>query len=91
MSDDAQVCVLAHLTQAVRQTSFGNARHVRSLWELAFTNLAMREHADGEFSESELRVIAKVDVEAAINQLQQGQVHAPRGLGFVTNQDEPSA
>lgn len=91
VADDAQASVLSHLTQAVQQTSFGNARHVRSLWELAFTNLAMREHADGEFSESELRVIAKVDVEAAIHQLQQGQIHAPRGIGFMTRQDEPPA
>ncbi len=91
VADDAQAVVLAHLTQAVRQTSFGNARHVRSLWELAFTNLAMREHADGTFSESELRVIAKVDIEAAVQQLQQGQVHAPRGLGFIANQGESPA
>ena len=91
VADDAQAVVLVHLTQAVRQTSFGNARHVRSLWELAFTNMAMREHADGVFSESELRVIAKVDIEAAVQQLQQGQTHPPRGLGFIANQGEPPA
>jgi hypothetical protein len=57
------------------------------LWELAFTNMAMREDADGQFSESELKVITQVDVVAAVQQLQQGQVPAPRGIGFVRPRD----
>jgi hypothetical protein len=49
--------------------------------------MAMREDADGQFSESELKVITQVDVVAAVQQLQQGQVPAPRGIGFVRPRD----
>jgi SpoVK/Ycf46/Vps4 family AAA+-type ATPase len=89
VTDDAHAFVLTHLTHAVQQTSFGNARHVRSLWELAFTNLAMREHADGQFSDTELHIITKADVEAAVSQLQHGRTQAPRGIGFVPNRGNP--
>lgn len=65
---------------------FGNGRFVRSLWETAFTHLALRDFADGVFNDDELCVLDVEDVDHAFKQLMKSLPAAPeqrRGIGFL--------
>lgn len=70
------------------RSDFGNGRFVRSLWETSFTQLALRDFADGAFDDTELRVLDVTDVDNAFKQLMKSlpAVAEPRrGIGFLRN------
>jgi hypothetical protein len=48
---------------------YGNARYIRSLWEHAFTSMALREFVDGRYSEDALRQLTRADIAYALIKL----------------------
>ena len=69
---DALAYLRKELDTAVSMVGFGNARFVRSVWEHAFSQMAKREFADGQFDENELRTLQLDDVKAAYAEIIKG-------------------
>jgi stage V sporulation protein K len=63
---------------AVDKPAFGNARFVRSLFEMAYARMAARAAADGRVSISELRQILPQDIATDVEDLQR----ETRRIGF---------
>jgi stage V sporulation protein K len=70
------------LREIAEHADFGNARFVRSVWEHAFSHLAVREFSDEKFEESELRELDVTDIEYALKQLGRGLKEPPKRMGF---------
>jgi SpoVK/Ycf46/Vps4 family AAA+-type ATPase len=88
ITDAAMQHVEDQLQIVATRSDFGNGRFVRSLWETSFTQLALRDFADGAFDDTELRVLDVTDVDNAFKQLMRSlpAVAEPRrGIGFLRN------
>lgn len=88
ITDAAMQHVEDQLQIVATRSDFGNGRFVRSLWETSFTQLALRDFADGAFDDTELRVLDVTDVDSAFKQLMRSlpAVAEPRrGIGFLRN------
>jgi SpoVK/Ycf46/Vps4 family AAA+-type ATPase len=88
ITDAAMQHVEDQLQIVATRSDFGNGRFVRSLWETSFTQLALRDFADGAFDDSELRVLDVADVDNAFKQLMRSLPAAAeprRGIGFLRN------
>lgn len=88
ITDAAMQHVEDQLQIVATRSDFGNGRFVRSLWETSFTQLALRDFADGAFDDSELRVLDVADVDNAFKQLMRSLpsvVETRKGIGFLRN------
>jgi SpoVK/Ycf46/Vps4 family AAA+-type ATPase len=82
VSEDTLAHVQSKLIDVTKQPDFGNARFVRSVWEHAFSHLALREFQDEKFEEHELRELVREDIDYAFTQLVKGAKEQPRRMGF---------
>lgn len=82
VTDETLARVQQKLVAVTAQPDFGNARFVRSVWEHAFSHLALREFRDEKFEEHELRALETQDIEYAFAQLVKGAKEQPRRMGF---------
>lgn len=69
VTPDAMDYLTTQLGQVFTTCEYGNARYVRSLWEHAFTSMALREFADGSYPADALRQLTRADIVYAITKL----------------------
>ena len=69
LTPEALEYLTTQLGQVFTTGEYGNARYVRSLWEHAFTSMALREFADGSYSADALRQLTRADIAYAITKL----------------------
>ena len=69
VTPDAMDYLTTQLGQVFTTGEYGNARYVRSLWEHAFTSMALREFADGSYPADALRQLTRADIVYAITKL----------------------
>jgi SpoVK/Ycf46/Vps4 family AAA+-type ATPase len=69
VTPDAMDYLTTQLGQVFTTGEYGNARYVRSLWEHAFTSMALREFADGSYPADALRQLTRADITYAITKL----------------------
>jgi SpoVK/Ycf46/Vps4 family AAA+-type ATPase len=69
LTSEALEYLTTQLGQVFTTGEYGNARYVRSLWEHAFTSMALREFADGNYPADALRQLTRADIAYAITKL----------------------
>lgn len=69
MTDAAGEFLTTQLAQVFTTGEYGNARYVRSLWEHAFTSMALREFPVDGAATGELRMLTKDDIVYALSKM----------------------
>lgn len=69
LTSDAREYLISQLGQVFTTGEYGNARYVRSVWEHAFTSMALREFADGAYPADALRRLTRADIAYALAKL----------------------